>query len=66
MCIRDRYRTANERETGNSERPSGNFVNKNEGERKPVWQGRLHGGNRYENKSHGVVNTVEYLSLIHI
>ena len=59
---RTQYRTTNERETGTSERPIGNFVNKNEGERKPVWQGRPHGGNRYENKQHGMVNTVEYIN----
>ena len=46
---------------GTSDRPSGSFVNKNEGDRKQVWQGRPH-GNRYEGKQYGGMNTVEFIN----
>ena len=58
---RAQYRSNNERETGISDRPSGSFVNKNEGDRKQVWQGRQN-GNRYESKQYGGMNTVEFIN----
>ena len=57
---RPHYRPANE-ESGSTNRATGNFLNKSEGDKTQVWQGRPQGA-RYGDKQFNAVNTVDFVN----